>query len=72
MSTRLATLLQIREQFIRDAAVLSARAAYEAGRIDTIDVPEVFMALKNGSWRFLEQLGVRMSAPDGSLTTSTG
>ena len=75
MSTRLATLLQIREQFIREglsAAVISARAAYEAGRIDTIDVPEVFMALKNGSWRFLEQLGVRMSAPDGSLTTSTG
>ena len=75
MSIRVATLLQIREQFNREglsAAVLSARAAYESGRIYAIDVPEVFMALKNGSWRFLEQLGVRMSASDGSRTNFTG
>jgi hypothetical protein len=75
MSTRVATLLQIREQFTQEglsAAVLSTRAAYEAGRIDKVDIPEVFIALKSGSWRFLERLGVRISAPDGSLTKSTG
>ncbi len=75
MSTRVATILEIRDQFAREGltvAVRSARAAYEAGRIDTMDVPEIFMALKNGSWRFLEQLGVRLDGSGASHTKSTG
>ncbi|GAB1489004.1 hypothetical protein MASR2M8_14550 [Opitutaceae bacterium] len=75
MDTRIATLLEIRDEFQHEglsAAVRHARAAYEAGQIDAMDIPEIFMALKSGSWRFLDQLRGRSTSPGRMLSTSTG
>ncbi len=75
MDTRLATLLRIREQLAREglsAALRTARSAYEAGHIDARDVPEVFMALKSGSWRFLDQLGLPTDASGGFRSRPAG
>lgn len=75
MDTRITTLLEIRDQFYHDglsAAVRHARAAFEAGQIDAMDVPEIFMALKSGSWRFLDHLGARSGSSGGMLSTPTG
>lgn len=75
MSTRIATLHRIRDQLAREglsSALSLARAAYESGQIDKRDVPEVFMAIKSGSWLFIDQLGVRIDAKDKLLSTPTG
>lgn len=72
MNTRIATILLIRDQFAHEglsAAASRARAAYEAGQIDALDVPEVFMALKSGSWRFLEKFGVQSDSSTGLVRT---
>lgn len=60
VSTRTDVLLQIRDE-CRTAglatALHSTRAAFEANRIDRLDIPEVLLALRSGSWRFFEELG---------------
>ncbi len=59
MDSRIAALTLIRDQYHNEgrvAAICRARAAFDAGQIDPLDVPEVFIALKTGSWRFLDQL----------------
>jgi hypothetical protein len=60
MSTRTNILLQIRHEH-RTAGLAAAlritRAAFEANRIDRLDIPEVLLALRSGSWQFFEDLG---------------
>lgn len=57
--TRTQTLLQIRDILIGSgpaAAVQATRTAYESGRIDALDVPEVYLALRARSRSFFEEL----------------
>jgi len=75
MSTRIATIVQIRDEFHHEgrvAAIQRARSAFDAGLIDALDVPEIFMALKTGSWRFLEQWGVATDSSGGPMRSATG
>ncbi len=56
---RAQALLQIRDVLIGvgpAAAVQATRNAFEAGRIDARDVPEVYLALRARSRSFLEEL----------------
>jgi hypothetical protein len=58
-SVRAQTLLQIRDVLIGSgpaAAVQATRTAYESGRIDARDVPEVYLALQARSRSFFEVL----------------
>ncbi len=67
MTVRSASLLHIRDllDYAGPAdAVQATRAAYEAGRIDARDVPEVFLALRARSTDFFDKLCAR--APGGS------
>lgn len=60
MSTRTDILLQIRHEFRHAglaAALRTTRAAFDANRIDRLDLPEILLALRSGSWRFFEELG---------------
>ncbi|MBK8857005.1 MAG: hypothetical protein IPN11_04770 [Opitutaceae bacterium] len=64
---RAQTLLQIRDVLIGSgpaAAVQATRTAFESGRIDARDVPEVYLALRARSRSFFEELG--KSAPGNS------
>jgi len=57
---RAQTLLHIRDVMIGSgaaAAVQATRTAYEAGSIDALDVPEVYLALRARSRGFFEELG---------------
>lgn len=59
MTTRAQSLLQIRDVLTSSgpaAAVQTARAAYETGRIDARDVPEVYLALQARAGSFFEKL----------------
>jgi hypothetical protein len=56
---RAQTLLHIRDVLIGSgtaAAVQATRNAYESGRIDALDVPEVYLALRAQSRSFFEVL----------------
>ena len=60
MSTRPEILLQIRHESHHaglNAALAITRAAVEAGQIDLLDVPDVLLALRSGSWRHFEEPG---------------
>ena len=64
---RTQSLMQIRDVLARsgpEAAVQVARAAFEADRIDRLDVPEVYLALQARSEGFFEKLCVQ--APGSS------
>jgi plasmid stabilization system protein ParE len=64
---RTQSLIQIRDVLARSgpaAAVRVARAAFEAGRIDALDVPEVYLALQARSEGFFDKLCAH--APGGS------
>jgi len=67
MTARAQSLLHIRDILDLSGpadAVAETRAAFEAGRIDARDVPEVFLALRARSGQFFESLSSR--APGGS------
>jgi hypothetical protein len=67
MTARAESLLHIRHVLDLSGpadAVAETRAAFEAGRIDALDVPEVFLALRARSGKFFESLSAR--APGGS------
>lgn len=67
MTARAQSLLHIRDILDLSGpadAVAETRAAFEAGRIDARDVPEVFLALRARSGAFFESLSAR--APGGS------
>lgn len=67
MKTRLETLVRIRNEAREHGlapALRLARSSYEKGLIDSIDVPEVFIALKSGSWGFLD-------GPTATATTTS-
>ena len=60
MTARTHSLLRIRDQFRTDGpavALDAVRTAFEAGRIDPLDVPEALLALRSGSCSFFEKLG---------------
>lgn len=64
---RTQSLLQIRDVLVRvgpAAAVQATRDAFEAGRIDARDVPEVYLALRARSGGFFDELSTH--APGGS------
>ena len=67
MTARAQSLLHIRNILDHSGpadAVRVARTAFEDGRIDALDVPEVFLALQARSVKFFDSLSVR--APGGS------
>jgi len=72
MKTRIEALTLIRDEFQSEgpvAAISRARAAFEAGLIDRMDVPEVFIALKTGSSRYLDQICRRSIAGRSAACT---
>lgn len=75
MKTRIEALTRIRDEFQSEgpvAAISYARAAFEDGLIDRLDVPEVFIALKTGSWRYFDQLCRRSYAIAGHSVVCPG
>ncbi|MBP6507182.1 MAG: hypothetical protein KA257_06420 [Opitutaceae bacterium] len=67
MTARAESLLHIRHVLDLSGpadAFAATRAAFEDGRIDALDVPEVFLALRAQSGNFFESLSAR--APGGS------
>lgn len=64
---RTQSLLLIRDVLVRAgpaAAVQATRDAFEAGQIDALDVPEVYLALQARSRGFFDELSTH--APGGS------
>ena len=66
MSTRPEILSQIRHEACHaglNAALAITRAALEAGHIDVLDVPDILLAVRSGSWRCFEE-SARISRGD--------
>ncbi len=60
MSTHPKILVQIRSYHANaglGAALRVTRAAFESGQIDPLDMAEIFLALRSGSWDFFEEPG---------------
>lgn len=56
MKSQLQLLRQIRQQSLAEgvpAALRTARAAVEDGRIALADVPDLFLALRHDDWRYV-------------------